>query len=514
MRAQDKAEKDSKGEFNEMKRKLCIVLALIMLLSCVVVFSSCGNDANDGIASTTVTTIPEENGGDVDEEAKLYEDLPTERYDEFDFKTLTRVLSYASITTFVPEEGSQNTIDIALFKRNSYVKEILGINIVDTLSSNHSTVINSIVSSNDYEYDVIFDRADSMTGHSIAGAFFGIDEYDDSLNFDKPWWFKEATDDVSIDGLSFFTFGDINVGYYEAIYTLGFNKQHLIDNRQSMPYDLVREGKWTVEELEKLIKNVADGINCYGLTGHAMVPNVFMVGAGIEMVEQDEDEVLRIYDNEDHLVNVYTKLKDLFFASNGYGKTNYIDPTSGTVLSSHFYTDCPENADYRARFTSGLCAFYIINVGQFISEVRASEFDYGYLPIPKYEKEQERYISLLHGGSIALAIPITNPDMERTCNILENFGAYSYKMVRYEYYDVLLKGRAVRDPDSIEMLDICFGVDERGSTAFSLDLLYGFGLTNVVAFNMFDNVSSVMDKVEAAAGTAQGRMDDIIEAFK
>ena len=495
-----------------MKRKICIILAVLMLLSMVALFSSCGDKNTDGAANTTVTTLPGGDGEDL--EAKLYEDLPTERYEGYDFKSLTRELHYESITTFVPEDGSQNTVDIALFKRNSYVKELLGINIIDTYTRDVNTPIKAITSSNDYEYDIVFDRTDAMTTHAIAGAFCRVDEYENLLNFNKPWWFKDAMDDVSIDGNTFFTFGDINVGYYEAIYTVGFNKAHLIDNRQTLPYDLAREGKWTIEEFEKLIKNISDGQNYYGITGHSIVPSVLMVGAGIEIVEQDDSDGLRVYDDETHLVDAYTKIKDLFFASNGFGKTNYIDPSGNSALATHFWTDSPENGDYRERFTKGLCSFYIINVGQFISEVRASEFDYGYLPIPKYDVEQEKYISLLHGGSIALGITITNPDVERTCSILENFGAYSYKMVRYEYYDVLLKGRAVRDPDSVEMLDIAFGVDERGSTAFSLDKIYNIGLSAVVELNMFDNVAGIMDKIDEASGAAQEKMDTILEAFK
>lgn len=500
-----------------MKRRICFILAVAMLLSSVALFSSCNNGNADDSASTTVTTLPGGNnsgGNNEDDEAKLYEDLPTGDYEGFDFKTLTRQLHYESISTFVPEDGSQNTVDAALFARNSYVKETLNINIVDNYTTATGSIVNAISSAGDYEYDVIFDRADGMGSYAKAGAILGVDEYADKLNFNKPWWAKEAMDDISIDGKVFQLFGDINVGYYEATYVIGFNKDHLIDNKQAMPYDIVRAGKWTIGEFEKLIKNIADGSKYYGITGHAMASSVFMVGSGIEIVEQDEDEILRIYDNEDHLVNVYTRIKNLFFASNGFGKTNYIDPPGASQLGSHFWTDSPENGNFNERFTKGLCTFFMITAGEFVAQARASDFEYGYLPIPKYDTEQEKYIGLLHGGSIALGVFSTNPDLERTSVILENFGAYSHKMVRYEYYDVLLKGRAVRDPDSMEMLDICFGVDERGKTTFSLDKIYGFGLSAVIELNMFDNVDGIMDKLDEASGAAEGGMEDLIEAFK
>ena len=64
------------------------------------------------------------------------------------------------------------------------------------------------------------------------------------------------------------------------------------------------------------------------------------------------------------------------------------------------------------------------------------------------------------------------------------------------------------------MLDIAFGVDERGSTAFSVDKIYNIGLSAVVELNMFDNVAGIIDKIEEASGAAQEKMDTILEAFK
>ena len=101
-----------------MKRKLCLVLAVLMLVSVTAIFASCDKSNGDG-ASTTVTTVPQggQNGGPIDD-SHLYEDLPTGSYEGYNFQFLNNISDYA-ITTIVPE-GTTDTVDAAIFARNSY----------------------------------------------------------------------------------------------------------------------------------------------------------------------------------------------------------------------------------------------------------------------------------------------------------------------------------------------------------------------------------------------------------
>ena len=115
-----------------MKRKICLLLAMLMILSAMTIFASCSKDNGDG-AATTVTTIPQNNNGGQggDDDAKLFEDLPEGSYDGYVFTFLNGTSNYA-ITTIVPE-ATTDTVDAALFARNSYVKEKLKVEIVESL---------------------------------------------------------------------------------------------------------------------------------------------------------------------------------------------------------------------------------------------------------------------------------------------------------------------------------------------------------------------------------------------
>ena len=114
----------------------------------------------------------------------------------------------------------------------------------------------------------------------------------------------------------------------------------------------------------------------------------------------------------------------------------------------------------------------------------------------------------------SLGIPAATPNLERACTILENMAAYSYKLVRYEYYDVVVQGRTVRDNDSIEMLDIIFGHTELGKTKLEIDMLYSIGIMDVIRKDMSDCISEIMVSIDGAMGTIEGNMESVIEGSR
>ena len=114
----------------------------------------------------------------------------------------------------------------------------------------------------------------------------------------------------------------------------------------------------------------------------------------------------------------------------------------------------------------------------------------------------------------SLAVPSTSPDVERTAVILENIAAYSYDLVRHEYYDVIVQGRMVRDNDSIEMIDIIFGHSDIGATRIELDMMYNLGLVGEIRKSISDCVAEIMVNIDGISGTVESNMEELIEAYK
>ena len=89
------------------------------------------------------------------------------------------------------------------------------------------------------------------------------------------------------------------------------------------------------------------------------------------------------------------------------------------------------------------------------SEMKASTVNYGVLPVPKYDEQQEDYRTCFGNAASTLAI-CSNLSPERAAMVsavLELLSAESYKQVVPVYYETVLKGHYSRDAADAEMYD-------------------------------------------------------------
>ena len=89
--------------------------------------------------------------------------------------------------------------------------------------------------------------------------------------------------------------------------------------------------------------------------------------------------------------------------------------------------------------------------------LRSLDSDFGIIPTPKFDENQENYISSNLGTSY-FAIPNYVTDTDRAAIILEALNYESHRLVRPAYYDIVLKAKGTRDEDSEKMLDLVMDV--------------------------------------------------------
>lgn len=499
-----------------MKRKICLLLALLMIMTAAFSLTSCKKDG-EGEETTVATTVGVGGGDGGADDASLYEDLPTGNYEGYNFKFLNNISDYAN-TTIVPTDMS-DSVSSAMYNRNAHVKDLLKINLeeVSMSYSEAAEEMRKITNSNDFVYDAVYNEVVFQTPLAQNGAYYSVEEYEQYLNFEKPWWFTDAMDSIRIDGRGFELFGDLQLMYYDSIWGMTFNQKILSDNKQAYPYDLVREGKWTIDELKEIIAATAEATSeNWGMLSHKDFISAMICSSDFVLVQQDEDEVLVKFENTETFTNIYTKIMDVFFTSNGEEeKVNYVIADYGSEAYKTDFTHAGAKESewgFAELFTAGKGSFMAGTIGD-IQKVRSAEFNYGIVPFPKYDTDQPQYVSWIYRGAASLGIPATNPDLERTCTVIENLAAYSYKLVKNEYYDVVVQTRTVRDNDSIEMLDIIFGHSENGTTRFEIDTVYETGISNVIRKEMSDRSSAIM----SAFGNfteINGKINKVIEDYK
>nr|MBQ4317759.1 hypothetical protein [Clostridia bacterium] len=116
---------------------------------------------------------------------------------------------------------------------------------------------------------------------------------------------------------------------------------------------------------------------------------------------------------------------------------------------SHVYDECINKV-----FGDGLSLFWM-GAMKVVEVLRDYDVDYGVLPTPKLsETQNEYYCSYANVNLTAYSVPITNTDLERTSILTEAMAALSGKYLTPAYYDITLKGKALRDETSEEMLDL------------------------------------------------------------
>ena len=108
---------------------------------------------------------------------------------------------------------------------------------------------------------------------------------------------------------------------------------------------------------------------------------------------------------------------------------------------------------YVAMFSKGNYLTFFVNSASAPSLYNNLPFDYGFLPLPKYDDAQENYSSL--SWSANPLIPST-ADIDQSGLVSEWLSYYGYTHVRPEFYDSMFSARFAQDEDSPKMLDIIF----------------------------------------------------------
>ena len=91
-----------------------------------------------------------------------------------------------------------------------------------------------------------------------------------------------------------------------------------------------------------------------------------------------------------------------------------------------------------------------------ISQMREMESDFGIIPMPKYDVDQEHYYSFSHRThSSSIIIPVTVPETNHDLvgRVVEDMAWLSSEMVRPAFIEATLKGKYSRDNESADMID-------------------------------------------------------------
>ena len=247
----------------------------------------------------------------------------------------------------------------------------------------------------------------------------------------------------------FMTTGDIALTLWDNMYVFYFNKK--LAEQYNLPdiYQLVRDGKWTIDKLYELSSNVSQDLNgdtkydendLYGfLTTKQNHMRAWIVAGETPITRQNSDGLMEACFVTERTQSMLDKLLRLHYTDSTYMGNDVLAEPNNTTEPVIFTSD-------RALFMSG----YLGNA----SILRNMDTDFGIIPYPMYDEEQDGYRTTAHNSVSMMCFPVTVKDLEMSAIITEALCAESYRNVIPQYYDLVLKAKGARDDESGEMIDL------------------------------------------------------------
>lgn len=457
----------------KLPRKLTSLLLLSLILAEASACSSAPSDSTDITTTDAITTTAPET-----RDPATVCDIPEDI--KFNGETFTFAI-YENANTnnhMLVDEEDGDTMNDAIHKRRRMTEERFGITLEELVFDDNAAKFRAPIMSGDNSYDIGNIRCTDALTFWQDGIITPASELP-YVDIDKSYWNRSFNDSLTLCHQQYIAIGDMLTSTHDLTYALAFNKK-LADNYNIGDiYSLVRDGKWTFDQMLAMMKTATQDANGdtimdendnYGYCAHPknVLPS-FWIAAGEMSVKKDEDDRPYLAMGEERFTNVWNKVFDMTYGAGTYFKPDDNDWNDVTDAQRKLFTN-----------------------NQLL---RSMETDFGIIPYPKYTEDQNRYYSRVSYYN-APVIPISNDRFELVGAVLEYFNWASAETVIPAYYDTVLHGKVVRDEDSREMLDIIFDarVVDIGDTTLCANIRDG------VVFDMFkkenSNLSSKLPSLE------------------
>lgn len=493
-----------------MKRILLLFLSLVILSACFL--SSCDKEFKEETSGTVSGS---------DEEFPYKGNFGGKTINIFTVNTARHV--YGELQ-FVPNnEQSGNYINDAVAKRNDKIEELYGLKIKVASATYPVQEAKTMIMSDLCEYDIIVDSVDLMVTSVTDNLFWSLDDY---LDLDNEWWDKDSINSLTLNDKHYFVAGDALITDDDNIYCTLFNKKMYDENsalkeKYGDIYQLVKDGKFTYDafyEMSKMVSHPDENgewgfYATYGNLSHAYGATIMVNGAGVALASKNDDGTVTLNPGTERALTVFDKVWQIMSNKSITQRAELIIG-QGTTTSKYGF------AELQVMFEAGRGLFYNTTTSSITLLKKSKEnrdFDFGVLPIPKYDENQDRYYCAVNRyQSSVIGIPVTNKDnLEATAFLLEALGYYS-KEVTEAYYKITLQLQAVTEDNDAEMLDIIYG-----NRFYDIGAIYGWG--NQSGLNLVglyssvianDSSNTIVSAWESIKESVEASMQETIEAYK
>ena len=483
-------------------RILALLLAALMLTVCFVGCQDNPDQGSEGGEGTDAPAADGTQGGDAEGSDTAAPEQSIEDIlgftPEDQNKTINFLYSdYRDIgDSLYAESFDGDEVAVEVYERNLAVEDALGIkfNFIDSelgtfaQSPDFLKLVEAAVQANTGDYDIVAGMSSAFSRMMFSGMFHDLNSIS-TVDLEHSWWMKDATEVYGIDDKVFGIVGDIAHSYYANLCVIAANtnlvKAFGVEEAHGNLYDLVYNGKWTIDKAFEIGAAYGEdngdgtmvaGDDVFGFAARSVPSRLFADSFGIELIQRQPDGSVELIEAlDERTINSYEKLYNVF------------------NLKAHANIYCEASQDNIIKYFADnkllMAQLYFVDLGN--ETIRNMESEYMVMPMPKYDENQDDYISPLATEAAMVMIPVCAGDEDVSGMVIEYLGYLGEKDVVPVYLEQTLKLKYASDPQVMEMIQY---IVDRSSYTLTAVLMWnldaGGQLRNMYAFGSLNAVNS------------------------
>ena len=482
-----------------MKKQLNRILALLLAVGMLLPTIACAKDGNQPAETTAETT------GKTEVETDPVENGIHDLKDKIDWAGQDFGILYSTAFDTYREEleataDKGSVINDAVFERNSLFEEYCDLEFVllPTGAEAYSTTLTKGIQTGTSDFFLCSQGGTDTAAVALQGYLYNYLNLD--IDYNHEWW-DQGTLNFALDGRVFFMNGPFNTIDDACTYIVAFNKKLQTEYHISDPYQTVRNLDWTMEYMNSIISELSndngDGVwdekDTYGLTATSVISTAFFYGSGLKYVDN----------------SISKDIPELILNDKMSRATDVLDLTR-MILHENNSTHVSIGMDIFMN-DRALYGFEVVDYLRFLNA--SMESGYGVLPVPKFDKAQDRYYSFSNaivGTTLSIPSTVTQVDMKLYAMTLELYCLLSQKLVKPAFYEITLMTRNVQDLESAEMLDLILS-----SRVYDLAAYFGnLGLSGVFEEAASGTADTFSSKYAAASKTFNKKVKNMLQKLQ
>lgn len=480
-----------------LRRVLCLVLVLFTVATTGVFLAACQDPSSgQGNNDTPGTDGTHNSTDDIYAAYNIPDSLPARSFENDQFVIACQ--DDNMLQFFYVEEMDGGMVDIAVYKSVAAIEGRFGVDIYAYMAPSANSIKNAMTTQ-DGSFDFAFMLDVTASSLSLENLFVNL--YDlEYLDFSKPWWPAPSVKALTYQNKMYLgssTMSYLGLGQTFLTY---FNKTIFDDNGITYPYEAAFNGDWYMEDMIEIAEmfytdaqgnDIKDAEDSYGFIAPGKFYGWFE-SFGIEMVKKDGDELVlnahceEAYDLVEYVYEMIVE-KDM----------GYID----------------EEVVVNEMFAQGQSAFIYGKLRVAHDVFRQQEIDYGILPVPKLNEDQETYYSAYTDRFFVVPSSSVSGKNEQDIGfILEALSAEGYRTIYPAYYEVAMQGRYSKDEESKRILTMLHPLRVIDfAYVYTGDKCFTRSLVTLIAENKSSDYASLLGNGTPAAND---KLDELMTKFK